>query len=184
MDQKIQCLALFPFEKKLFSFSTTATFSCHDGTLDVSFVVTGRMDDIVFPVQSVSPTRQDNLWKHTCFEVFLSPAGQNAYWEFNLSPSGDWACYRFSAFRKDMSIEYRVSNIVIEKKQFSDSKKWSAGIPLKMIPGLCGAEHMDCGLTAVIETNDGHKNHWALSHHGSKPDFHLRESFNLCIVPH
>src|SRR6202790_5837528 len=47
--------------------------------------------------------RADALWKHTCFEAFVTPADAPGYHEFNFSPSLDWAIYRFSAYREGMS---------------------------------------------------------------------------------
>ena len=35
--------------------------------------------------------RADELWKTTCFELFLRPGGGASYCEFNLSPSERWA---------------------------------------------------------------------------------------------
>src|SRR6185312_16219939 len=39
------------------------------------------------------PERADGLWKHTCFEAFISAAGLSGYYELNFSPSGQWAIY-------------------------------------------------------------------------------------------
>jgi hypothetical protein len=39
--------------------------------------------------------RRDELWRHTCFEAFVSAREESGYYEFNFSPSGDWAAYRF-----------------------------------------------------------------------------------------
>jgi hypothetical protein len=47
------------------------------------------------------PERTDRLWDATCFELFLlRPDG--GYFEFNFSPSGQWAAYRFEAHRSGM----------------------------------------------------------------------------------
>jgi hypothetical protein len=42
--------------------------------------------------------RGDELWKTTCFELFLYDGG-GRYREFNFSPSGQWAAYAFSGYR-------------------------------------------------------------------------------------
>ena len=75
--------------------------------LHLDYHLTGCIDDILLPgrqesslslrpmkgenfhdkaIQS-SPAQKDGLWEHTCFEAFLGIAGQDAYCEFNLSPS-------------------------------------------------------------------------------------------------
>src|SRR5690606_38180706 len=43
--------------------------------------------------------RADDLWRATCFELFLGGNGP-AYLEFNFSPSGKWASYFFPAYRE------------------------------------------------------------------------------------
>ena len=47
--------------------------------------------------------RVDELWKHTCFEAFLVTDDSPGYYELNFSPSGEWAAYRFSAYRTGMT---------------------------------------------------------------------------------
>ena len=49
------------------------------------------------------PVRTDGLWRHTCFEAFIAPAGSSEYWEYNFSPSGAWAAYHFTAYRTGMT---------------------------------------------------------------------------------
>jgi len=50
----------------------------------------------------VAPARADGLWQRTCFELFLRRPGHAGYWEFNFSPSGEWAAYRFDDYRAGM----------------------------------------------------------------------------------
>ena len=52
-------------------------------------------------VGTVSPTpkRKDNLWHHTCLELFLKQ-GEEAYAEYNISPEGHWNYYAFDSYRK------------------------------------------------------------------------------------
>src|SRR5690606_19097188 len=45
--------------------------------------------------------RSDELWKTTCFELFLS-RGEGNDRELNFSPSGRWAAYRIDAARGGM----------------------------------------------------------------------------------
>lgn len=44
-------------------------------------------------------SRADELWRTTCFELFLRRPGEDAYLEFNFAPSGQWAAYGFNAYR-------------------------------------------------------------------------------------
>ncbi|MFN9067110.1 MAG: hypothetical protein ACK5V3_07770, partial [Bdellovibrionales bacterium] len=44
--------------------------------------------------------RKDELWKATCFELFLKVPGKSTYYEFNFSTEGYWNLYEFSDYRK------------------------------------------------------------------------------------
>lgn len=52
---------------------------------------------------AVVPTRADGLWQRTCFELFLKRPGVAGYCEFNFSPSGEWAAYRFDDYRDGLA---------------------------------------------------------------------------------
>ena len=46
-----------------------------------------------------TPRRADRLWEHSCFEAFVGELGKPEYYEFNFSPSREWAAYRFRDYR-------------------------------------------------------------------------------------
>ena len=68
----------------------------------------------------VSPARADRLWERTCFELFLRRPDADSYYEFNFSPSGEWAGYRFDSYRSGMAeIQVAPPRIVsTDPKQF------------------------------------------------------------------
>lgn len=75
----------------------------------VEFLLEGRsLSQVLLPEKSSHPRRLDQLWKHTCFEVFLSWGNQPHYWEINVSPSTDWNTYAFHQYRKGQSREDRL----------------------------------------------------------------------------
>jgi hypothetical protein len=65
---------------------------------ETTYFLTGSIDSLESPFQRTLSRRQ--VMGHTCFEAFVAPAGINGYYEFNFSPSTDWAVYRFSAYRR------------------------------------------------------------------------------------
>ena len=120
------------------------------------------MSRIVLPEPIVSK-RTDELWRTTCFELFVTDDGQ-AYREYNFSPSGAWAAYTFEDYRVGM----RPADGDIEIKFSSDSKSLllEAKIVSEFpIPALVG-------LTAVIEETDGAIRYWSSAFAPGKPDFH------------
>ncbi|WP_296818858.1 DOMON-like domain-containing protein [Brevundimonas sp.] len=132
------------------------------------FVVDGEVDEIDWPGPG-SAGRADDLWKHTCFEAFVrTPDG---YREFNLSPSSQWASYRFDGYRAGMREADEVAT-VLGMDAASDMVALEAHIELPP-----DADRL--ALSAVIEAADGKMSYWALAHPSDKPDFHHPDSFVL-----
>jgi hypothetical protein len=139
-----------------------------------------------------SGRRADELWRHTCFEAFIAPdhdegAAQGhshtPYFELNFSPSGDWALYRFSAYRAGMSsadVPQAPEISVIRTGQRLDLE---AKVHLSGMPELRDARRLRLALTAVLEEDDGRLSYWALRHAPGKPDFHHRDGFSLALTP-
>src|SRR5262249_51850913 len=81
--------------------------------LVLTYLVTGRLRDLHIP-HVTDATRAHELWQHTLFEVFVRASPSTAYYEFNFSPSMQWAAYRFSAYRRKMSVANDISAPRIE----------------------------------------------------------------------
>ena len=70
-----------------------------DGALIIDYRLWGDMARLRVPEQLAAECT-DFLWEHTCFEAFISIPGDLAYREYNFSPSGQWAAYAFSDYRR------------------------------------------------------------------------------------
>ena len=63
------------------------------GVLSLGYFITGAIGDLILPAPA-APARADGLWRRTCLEAFVRPMpGEACAFEFNLSPSGEWAAY-------------------------------------------------------------------------------------------
>lgn len=128
---------------------------------------------IVWPApQPAGPA--DGLWQHTCFEAFIRrDDGSPGYTEFNFSPSGQWACYRFAAERERESAPAaaRPDAPVLRFQPLIDGAQLVAQLTL---PDPPDDDHPGwrIGLTAVVETAGGPLCWWALHHPAPRPDFH------------
>ncbi len=142
------------------------------------YVVSGDISEISLPAP-MPPARADDLWKRTCFEAFVGAAGTEAYYEFNFSPSGAWAAYRFDAYRQGMAVAEEIGNPEIEFIASPSCIRLGAIIrpPELLLPGK--ASPLRVGLSAVIEDITGARANWALAHPPGKPDFHQRDCFLL-----
>ncbi len=119
--------------------------------------------------------RADELWRQTCFELFLKPEREAAYFEFNLSPSGKWAAYAFDDYRAGMRDLALPVDPHIELERQGEAFVLEADVDLSAIP--CGK--LLAGISAVIEEVDGTKSYWALRHPAGAPDFHHADCFAL-----
>lgn len=150
-------------------------------SIDLQFRLEADMARIALP-SSVATRRRDGLWQHSCFEAFLRPDGSDSYYEFNFSPSGEWAAYRFAGRREGRSLPDLPTPAIAFAAQ-ADGCRLSAGIPLAALPELAQARALAVGLTAVIEPADGGLTYWALAHGGDAPDFHDPSTFQLRLAP-
>ena len=141
-----------------------------DGSLDVTYRIEGDLDRVRIPPPR--PRRPgERLWQHTCCELFVADAAGPGYQEFNFSPSGEWAAFRFTRYREGASFSAPDPNIGISRA--AGTLDLTAQIELNQRGKL------RIGLAAVIEEIDGALSYWALRHAPGKPDFHHRDAFAL-----
>jgi hypothetical protein len=146
----------------------------------VQYQLAGNVGEILLPSPIASSARKDDLWRTTCFEFFIAVKDSPQYWEFNLSPSGDWNVYAIDAYRQvNMREETRIQQL-----QFNVQKKmerFSLETELDLSPILPEDVYIEAGITSVIKTKDGKESYWALIHPYPKADFHARNSFVIEI---
>ena len=148
------------------------------GILAVSYVLAIDPEQLCLPPLA-APVRADALWRRTCFEAFISPGGGDGYFEFNVSPSGQWAAYAFKAYRLGMRNAEVPEPPRIESETGAEAFKLTARVSLAARPRLADARFWRLGLSAILEHPSGGKSYWALAHPAGKPDFHHPDSFTL-----
>lgn len=142
--------------------------------------ITGNVEQILLPAKAISPSRREDLWKATCFELFVAIPNRPEYWEFNMSPSRDWNVYKMDAYRR---VGFR-EEIAFEQLPFVYRYipgKLSLDITVDLSPILVPKQKVQIGITTILQTIDGKETLWALSHPGAQADFHLKESFSIRI---
>ena len=143
------------------------------GSLVLSYVVSGRISDLRLP-PVVTAARTDELWRHTCFEAFVRGSADPGYYEFNFSPSTQWAAYRFGGYRSGMGVAAEISAPRIEVRSGAETYTLQAALAFD---GLSSPLHL--GLSAVLEETNGCKSYWAVAHPPGKADFHHADCFAL-----
>ena len=147
-----------------------------ENRLSIRYVVTGETDFTLLPKPAEFPVRKHELWRTTCFEFFIAIKNQPRYWEFNMSPSGNWNVYAMDAYRQvNMREELAFMQLPFEFQK--TNKEIFLDISLNLNPILQPGDALEIGITTVVQTTNGNETYWALAHPGQHADFHLRESF-------
>ena len=144
--------------------AVTATIRATPSGCEAEFRLDGAIDAIRLPPAGPS-LRTDDLWKTTCFEIFWQPIGGTYYREFNLSPSGRWACYDFDAFREGMR-DAPVDAISLA------TAHGDGGLVLKASIAAELPTPAQVALNAIVEHPDGGLQFWALAFPPGKAEFH------------
>lgn len=146
----------------------------------VRFILSGDVRHVRLPRRGWRPPRHsDGLWRHTCFEAFLRAGDEAAYYEFNLSPSGDWAAWRFDDYRSGRKVARQVGPPGIDPfwREGPQPCAFAAVLELERLVALPLHEPWHLGLSAVIEERNGRLSYWALRHPPGDPDFHHPDCF-------
>jgi hypothetical protein len=147
------------------------------GPVTLSYGLAGRIDGLLL-APLAEPTRADELWQHTCFEAFIRTEVDAGYYEFNFSPSTQWAAYRLAGYRSGLrpAVIYPPR---IEARAEPETYRVQVALALDNLPDLPRAAPWRLGLSAMIEETSGRKSYWALAHPPGKPDFHHADCFAL-----
>ena len=139
--------------------------------LSLEYTLTGPVETVLWP-QGAARTRSGDLWRATCFEAFAATA--DGYVEYNLSPSGAWAAYRFDGYREGMRALDTSAPFIVTR---------TAPGRFVLTADVTLPDDADdaVGLAAVIQGLDGAMGYWALAHPSDKPDFHHPDSFALML---
>ena len=156
--------------------SLSAQVTWHtDGGLQLIYRLAAQLDQLKIPERQ-SPGFADGLWQQTCFELFITTPDNATYQEFNFSPSGQWAVYRFRDYRQRLEWNSQ-QHYAIHIKQDNYQLELQVIIPAIDLPLILPGTTVHLGLTAVIEKSDGQLFYWALNHPKAVPDFHDRAGF-------
>jgi hypothetical protein len=146
------------------------------GVITLSYTLRAVMSRIRVGTE-VAPAPADGLWKHTCFEAFLQPGGSPGYYEFNFSPTRQWAVYRFDAYRAGMTPMSLATPPDISTRKAADYLELQATFPLPFSADAGAARRTKLAVAAVVEEDNGRLCYWAGRHPQGKPDFHHSDGF-------
>jgi hypothetical protein len=158
------------------------------GSLVARFSIAAAIERLRLPAPTAA-SFADGLWRHTCCELFLARESEVrgdtrqafAYHELNFSPSGEWAGYAFSSYRELAAAVDRALAPRVTVRRTPDGLELRAELSLDRLAVELVAAPLRLGVSAVVEDQAGGLSYWALRHPTDKPDFHHRDSFELCV---
>lgn len=145
------------------------------GAWHLRFELAADLGTLRVPAADETPGARDQLWRHTCFEAFVGQPDSSSYHEFNFSPAGHWAAWRFGAERVRHPDAPALPAPRLECNRTDRRLTLDAWLPASALPDGNG----ECllGLCAVVESANGRLSYWALAHPRAKPDFHDRRGW-------
>jgi hypothetical protein len=153
----------------------TGSLARHSNILAIRYVLLGPLAELVIPSPVDLPARKHGLWEATCFEFFLAVKHSPQYWEFNLSPTGDWNVYRFAAYRQGRQEEMAFNSLPLNVQNQSDALLLALELDLNKI--VRADQALEIAISTVIKHRADEVSYWALTHCGPQADFHRRDSF-------
>jgi hypothetical protein len=143
---------------------------CH-GISHLTYRIDGGAPLLAAPA---APVRADELWRHSCFELFVGHEGVPGYHEFNFAPTRAWAAYALSGYRKGRQDATLPAPVITPIPGGV-----SVAIDLSALP----PPPWRVSVAAVVEEAGGHLSYWALGHPAGRPDFHDPRCFALEVTP-
>ena len=113
------------------------------------------------------------------FRILPGRKDSPPYWEFNLSPAGDWNVYRFTDYRQGLAEEPAFASLPFVVHRSPEALRLTLEVDLaRIVPADLPLE---VAIAAVIQAPDGRLTYWALTHPGPQPDFHRRDGFLIAV---
>ena len=164
--------------------------------VELRYLWSGPSAQILWPDRVPYPDlrgeRRDYLWHHTCGEWFIGEVGSPGYIEFNFSPSGHWAAYRFADYRQSLGdLVWEGSPPEIEFSLEAQRAELRARVPWAAFASFVSepVREWQLGFTCVVERIESVSpagtasaatlEYWAVSHPRAQPEFHDRRGFSV-----
>lgn len=142
-------------------------------------ILTFRFQLAGFPLQlddqplTGTPSKKD-LWRETCFELFIKSASGSEYLEWNFSASGEFRMYHFEDIRKPHKREVDRNGVApsfLDITSNPHNLTFTLRLNSEKISELLGSPPWVIQPTFVF-VQDATPTYWAEKHPSREPDFH------------
>ena len=167
----------FPATSNLPQIEINGRVNRKDQMLSIEYQLFGDLNAISINPPANPSSRQSHLWEATCFEFFIGIPGDANYWEFNLSPSGNWAVFALDDYRQGLRDELSFSSLSFKVDRYPNYITLSLEFDLSEL--ILAEQDLEMSVTTVIKSSQDQLSYWAITHSGKEADFHLRDSFMI-----
>jgi hypothetical protein len=167
----------FPTDSKLPQIEINGRVNRKGNNLSIEYQLFGDLNAISLAPPATVSSRQFHLWEATCFEFFIGIPGDANYWEFNLSPSGDWAIFALDDYRQGLRDELAFTSLPFKIDRYPNYITLSLEFDLSEL--ILAEQDLEMSVTTVIKSSQDDLSYWAIAHSGKEADFHLRDSFSI-----
>ncbi|CAA6803203.1 MAG: Unknown protein [uncultured Sulfurovum sp.] len=151
--------------------SINSTLHLTNNKVQIRFVVKGELNAYIFPPKS-KLQRANELWKATCFELFLADSQKEEYYEINFSSSLVWNFYYLKNYRAEVQELKLLNEPKIEVQQNEDEVQIDFELEIENL------EKFDIyNVASIFLTKDNERTFWSVKHEKDVPDFHNRATF-------
>ena len=137
------------------------------------FKVKGKLEAYQFS-QKEKIKRANELWRATCFELFLANSKTQSYYEINISPTLSWNIYYLEKYRaKPKEIAISSKPMIVTRE---DLQSYEIEFELEC-KELDLTKFDQYNLAVILLNKSNEREFWAINPVGKSPDFHDRGGF-------
>lgn len=149
------------------------TIELQHNKFKIEYEITADLSPYNFPKKS-KQQRADELWRDTCFELFITNRSSDEYYEINTSPSTKWNAYHFQNYKEDMSESdvFSVPSIISQKLD----NRYSFSFEMAFQEDIFEKELL-VNLAIILLDRDCVRHFYSIHRREGSPDFHDRDGF-------
>jgi hypothetical protein len=154
--------------KKQKDIEIKATLAIKNKRIKGCFEITGDIENYLFD-KAQKQSRKDELWKRTCFELFLANRDKPNYYELNMSPSSEWNFYHFVDYKKEMKEEKNISEPLVHLSK--TPKGYLFSFEFDLYPKFL-KDDFTFNLAVILLDTQGVRHFYSIHRKEKRVDFH------------
>ena len=143
----------------------------------IEYEITADLSQYNFPKET-KQQRANELWRDTCFELFIANNSSQEYYEINISSSTEWNTYHFESYKKEMQESNKFSVPSIQNQQ--SNNRYSFSFEMNFQEDIFEKKLL-INLAVILLDRDGVRQFYSINRREKLPNFHDRNGFDLLI---